>query len=47
MRSSALPPLKIITISARLQDDVTRLETDNMGAGDFIIVTPNNMNRTH
>ena len=47
MRSTMMPPMTIITISARMQDDVTQLETDNKGAGDFIIVTPNNMNRTH
>jgi hypothetical protein len=39
--------MTIITISARMQDDVTKLENDNKGAGDFIIVTPNNMTRTH
>lgn len=47
MRTTMMPPMTIITISARMQDDVTQLETDNKGAGDFIIVTPNNMNRTH
>jgi uncharacterized iron-regulated protein len=47
MRSTMMPPMTIITISARMQDDVTQLETDNKGAGDFIIVTPNNMNKTH
>jgi hypothetical protein len=30
-----------------MQDDVTQLDAENKGAGDFIIVTPNNMNRTH
>jgi hypothetical protein len=39
--------MTIITISARMQDDVTKLENENIGAGDFIIVTPNNMNKTH
>jgi hypothetical protein len=46
-RSSPLIPMTIITISARMQDDVTQLDAENKGAGDFIIVTPNNMNRTH
>ena len=40
-------PMKIITISARMQDDVSSLSAENIGAADFIIVTPNNMNRTH
>jgi hypothetical protein len=47
MRSNSTQPMTIITISARMQDDVTKLENDNKGAGDFIIVTPNNMTRTH
>lgn len=47
MRSTMMPPMTIITISARMQDDVTKLDAENKGAGDFIIVTPNNMNRTH
>lgn len=47
MRSNMMPPMTIITISARMQDDVTQLNAENKGAGDFIIVTPNNMNRTH
>jgi hypothetical protein len=47
MRRNSTQPMTIITISARMQDDVTKLENDNKGAGDFIIVTPNNMTRTH
>lgn len=47
MRTSLPDPMTIITISARMQDDVTKLENENKGAADFIIVTPNNLTRTH
>ena len=47
MRTSMPNPMTIITISARMQDDVTKLENENKGAADFIIVTPNNLTRTH
>jgi hypothetical protein len=47
MRTSMPNPMTIITISARMQDDVTKLQNENKGAADFIIVTPNNLTRTH
>jgi len=40
-------PTKIITISTRTQNNVTALEKENLGIADFIIVTPENMTRTH
>lgn len=45
----AIPPqpTKIITISTRTQTNVSALEKENLGIADFIIVTPENMTKTH
>ncbi len=40
-------PMKVITISTRLQSNVNQLEKDNLGIADFIIVVPENMTRTY
>lgn len=40
-------PTKVITISTRTQANVTALEKEHLGIADFIIVTPDNMTKTH
>ena len=40
-------PTKVITISTRTQANVSKLEKENLGIADFIIVTPDNMTKTH
>jgi hypothetical protein len=37
----------VITISTRTQANVSKLEKENLGIADFIIVTPDNMTKTH
>lgn len=41
------PELKIVVISSSIQKSVDTLEEENKGTGDFIIVTPEGMTRTH
>jgi uncharacterized iron-regulated protein len=41
------PSLKIVTISTALQTQLKTLDTENKGLADFIIVTPEDMTRTH
>ena len=40
-------PTKVITIATRTQANVSTLEKENLGIADFIIVTPDNMTKTH
>ena len=40
-------PTKVITISTRTQANVSKLEKENLGIADFIVVTPDNMTKTH
>jgi len=37
----------VITISTRAQANVSKLEKENLDIADFIIVTPDNMTKTH
>lgn len=41
------PSLKIVTISTAMQTQLKSLDAENKGLADFIIVTPENMTRTH
>jgi uncharacterized iron-regulated protein len=41
------PNLKIVTISTAMQSQLKTLDAENKGLADFIIVTPENMTRTH
>ena len=41
------PEAKIMTISTVSQEDVSKLEEENKGRADFIIVVPENMTSTH
>ncbi len=43
----ARPELKIATISAATQDQLERLEANNEGLANFILVTPKDMIKTH
>ena len=40
-------PTKVITIATRTQANVSKLEKENLDIADFIIVTPDNMTKTH
>lgn len=39
--------LKIVTISSKEQDDIEKLEEENMGKADFILTIPMDMTKTH
>lgn len=41
------PDLKIVTISSKEQEDIEKLEEENMGKADFILVIPEDMTKTH
>ena len=41
------PDLKIITISSQEQEDIEKLEEENMGKADFILTIPEDMTKTH
>ena len=41
------PGLKITTISTVLQDDIKKIEDENLGLADFVIVVPESMTRTY
>jgi uncharacterized iron-regulated protein len=41
------PSIKSVTISAVLQDDIDKVEDDNKGLADFVIVIPTKMTRTY
>jgi len=41
------PEAKIMTISTVSQEDLSKLEEENKGRADFIIVVPDNMTSTH
>jgi uncharacterized iron-regulated protein len=41
------PLMRIITISAVLQDDIEKLSNENKGLADYIIVIPSSMTRTY
>ncbi len=41
------PKLKIVTIAATAQDDLDELEPENAGLGNFALVTPSDMIKTH
>lgn len=43
----ANPALKIVTISTTMQSQLKKLDADSKGAADFVIVTPEEMTRTH
>jgi uncharacterized iron-regulated protein len=43
----ANPSLKIMVISTMEQKDISALEEENKGLGDFIICTPSTMTKTH
>jgi uncharacterized iron-regulated protein len=43
----ANPNLKIVTIAAVEQSNLKKLEKENKGLADFIIVTPPNLTKTH
>lgn len=41
------PDLKVMVISTTEQDDITKLNEEGKGLGDFIICTPSNMTKTY
>lgn len=41
------PSIKSVTISAVLQDDIDKIEDENKGLADFVIVIPTKMTRTY
>jgi uncharacterized iron-regulated protein len=41
------PDIKSVTISAVLQDDIDKIEDENKGLADFVIVIPTKMTRTY
>ena len=41
------PDLKIVTISSKEQEDIEKLEEENMGKADFILTIPADMTKTH
>ena len=41
------PNLKVLTIDATEQDDISTLDEERVGAADFIITTPINLTKTH
>lgn len=43
----ARPDLKIVTIASTQQDSINVLANESLNLGDFIIVTPGNLTKTH
>jgi uncharacterized iron-regulated protein len=41
------PDLKVLTIDATEQDDISTLDEERVGVADFIITTPTNLTKTH
>jgi hypothetical protein len=41
------PGLKITTIATVLQDDVGKMDDENLGLADYVIVVPETMTRTY
>jgi len=41
------PGLKITTITTVLQDDIKKIEDENLGLADFVVVIPTTMTRTY
>ena len=41
------PGLKIVTIASAEQDDITKLDEENLNKADYIIVIPRSMTKTH
>ncbi len=41
------PQVRITTISTVLQDEVNKMNNDNKGASDFVVVIPVSMTRTY
>jgi uncharacterized iron-regulated protein len=41
------PELKVLTIDATEQDDISIFDEERLGVADFIIVTPSNLTKTH
>jgi uncharacterized iron-regulated protein len=41
------PGVKVTTISAVLQDDIDKINDENKGQADFVIVIPSSMTRTY
>ena len=41
------PGLKITTITTVLQDDIKKIEDENLGLADFVVVIPTSMTRTY
>jgi uncharacterized iron-regulated protein len=41
------PSMKAVTISAVLQDDISKISDENKGIADFIVVIPTSMTRTY
>lgn len=41
------PNLKIVTIASTQQKDIASLEKESVGAADFVILTPENITKTH
>jgi uncharacterized iron-regulated protein len=41
------PSVKVATITTVLQDDINKMEDDNKGQADFVIVIPSSMTRTY
>ena len=41
------PDLKIVTISSKEQEEIDKLEEENLGKADFILVIPEDMTKTH
>jgi len=41
------PGLKITTITTVLQDDIKKMDDENLGLADFVVVVPSSMTRTY
>jgi uncharacterized iron-regulated protein len=41
------PSIKVVTITAVLQDDIDKMSDENKGMADFVIVIPSSMTRTY
>ena len=41
------PDLKIVTISSKEQENIEKLDEENIGKADFILVIPEDMTKTH
>jgi len=41
------PSIKVVTIATVIQDDIDKMDEENLGSADFVIVIPSGMTRTY